>query len=61
MSIAFVNANIANEDSIYWLKRYGKKEAPLYVLFTKRHKKGLVLPDDLRDVNFRKAVKNFDD
>ncbi len=61
MSIAFVNANIANEDSIYWLKRYDKKEAPLYVLFTKRHKNGLVLPDDLRDVNFRKAVKNFDD
>lgn len=59
MSIIFVNANIDNKISRYWLDRYNKNNAPLYILFTKRHNNGLVLPINLNDINFNKAVMDF--
>lgn len=42
-----------------WLKTYAKTLPPLNVLFTKRHPEGLVLPNNLRDVNWERAIKNF--
>ena len=59
MSIIFVNANVDNKISQYWLDRYNKNNAPLYILFTKRHNNGLVLPSNLNDINFNKAVMDF--
>ena len=42
-----------------WLKTYNKKSPPLNILFTKRHPKGFVLPDNLDGINWDEAVRDF--
>lgn len=42
-----------------WLKTYGKKSPPLNILFTKRHPKGFVLPDDLDGIKWDEAIRDF--
>lgn len=39
-----------------YLKTYAKKSPPLHILYTKRHEKGLVLPDNLRRFDWETAV-----
>ena len=48
-----------NQQAKEWLKTYAKKSPPLHVLFTLRHPKGLVLPDNLAGINWEEAVKDF--
>ena len=43
-----------------WFKLYGKSTPPLNILFTMRHPNGLVLPDALKNVDWAKAVRNFE-
>lgn len=50
------NNSVAEE----WFKLYNKSTPPLNILFSKRHPNGLVLPSALRDVNWAKAVRNFE-
>lgn len=59
LTIAYIDASFDNEDARYWLDKYYKNVAPLFVIFSKRHKSGLVLPDNLESIEFRRAIKNF--
>ncbi len=59
LKIIYVDAFKDEKNANYWLEKFDKKTLPLYVLYTKRHKNGLVLPNDIGSVNFYKAVKNF--
>ena len=42
-----------------WFAAYGKFYAPLTVLFTDRHKNGMVLPERLDRVDFDKALAGW--
>ena len=42
-----------------WFATYGKFYAPLTVLFTDRHKNGMVLPERLDRVDFDKALAGW--
>ncbi len=42
-----------------WFATYGRFYAPLAVLFTIRHRYGLVLPENLNDVDFVKAMAGW--
>lgn len=44
-----------------WFKTYGFKYAPLNILFTSRHPQGLVLPNNLRLLDWRAALAEFGD
>ena len=46
-------------NAVPWFAAYGRFYAPLSVLFTARHKYGLVLPENLNDVDFAKAVAGW--
>ena len=46
-------------NAVPWFAAYGRFYAPLSVLFTARHKYGLVLPENLNDVDFTKAVAGW--
>ncbi|MBR5154230.1 MAG: hypothetical protein IKW58_00715 [Alphaproteobacteria bacterium] len=59
LTIAYIETAIDDKDGRYWLDRFNKKVEPLFVLFSNRHKQGLVLPSDLRSISFRKAIKDF--
>ena len=59
LDILFVDAFNEIKSAKYWQDRYDKQTIPLYVLFTNRHKNGLVLPDSIGDINFFKAIKNL--
>ena len=59
LTIAYIDASFDNEDARYWLDKYHKNVAPLFIIFSKRHKSGLVLPDNLESIEFRRAIKNF--
>lgn len=43
-------------EALYWLQRYQHFYPPLSVLFTQRHPYGLVLPQNLKNVDFDKAL-----
>jgi len=49
-----------NSVAYEWFKLYNKATPPLNILFSKRHPNGLVLPSALKDVNWAKAVRNFE-
>ncbi len=56
----FVYKTQTNSDKIKeWLNAYDKVSPPLNILFTKRHPKGLVLPDNLQKTDWQKAVADF--
>ena len=42
-----------------WLNTYNKISPPLNILYTKRHPKGLVLPDNLQKTDWQKAIADF--
>lgn len=46
-------------DTIAWLNAYRQDGLPLHILFTNRHKEGLVLPQDLGHINWQNALKDF--
>ena len=47
------------QEALYWFKRYQHFYPPFSVLFTERHPYGLVLPQDLKSVDFNKAVSGW--
>ncbi len=47
------------QEALYWFQRYQYFYPPFSVLFTERHPYGLVLPQDLNDVNFDKALSGW--
>ena len=46
-------------EALYWFQRYQHFYPPFAVLFTERHPYGLVLPQDLKSVNFNKALSGW--
>ena len=48
-----------NQNTSEWLKTYNKKSPPLNILYTKRHPKGFVLPDNLDGINWDEAIRDF--
>ena len=59
LKVVYIDAYKDETNARYWLEKFNKKTLPLYILYTKRHKNGLVLPDDIGSVNFFRAVKRF--
>lgn len=53
------NTSALNATTHQWLKAYNRRNLPLNLLFTKRHKKGLALPSDLTDIDWKEALTNF--
>ena len=47
------------EEAYYWFQRYQRFYPPLSVLFTARHPYGLVLPQNLKEVDFNKALSGW--
>ena len=47
------------EEAYYWFQRYQHFYPPLSVLFTARHPYGLVLPQNLKEVDFNKALSGW--
>ena len=47
------------QEALYWFERYQHFYPPFSVLFTERHPYGLVLPQDLKSVDFNKAVSGW--
>lgn len=52
-------ASAENKNMSLWLKTYGRISPQLSVLYTSRHKKGLVLPHDIHNLDWREAVTVF--
>jgi len=48
-----------NATTQIWLKTHHKRKLPLNLLFTKRHKKGITLPSNLTDINWKEALSDF--
>lgn len=53
------SSQINHEKTEEWLKTYGKNSPPLNILFTKRHPKGFVLPDNIDGIDWDEAVSDF--
>lgn len=53
------DTRISAPDTISWLKAYRQDKLPLHILFTNRHKEGLILPQDLGHINWQNALKDF--
>ena len=60
MGVAYIDVTLSDKDGKYWFDKFHKKSVPLFILFNKRHSNGLVLPDNLKDINFNKTVQFFD-
>lgn len=61
LRVVRINAGEMNVPGVAWLwfAAYGKFYAPLTVLFTDRHKNGMVLPERLDRVDFDKALAGW--
>lgn len=59
ITVKIYNTSALNATTHQWLKAYNKRNLPLNLLFTKRHKKGLALPSDLTDINWNEALVDF--
>ncbi len=60
IAVAEIDATLSYKEGKYWFDRFNKQNVPLFVLFNKRHSNGLLLPNNLKDINFRKTVQFFD-
>lgn len=54
------NTSALNATAHQWLKAYHRRNLPLNLLFTKRHKKGLALPSNLTDIDWKEALADFE-
>ncbi len=53
------NTSALNATAHLWLKAHNKRNLPLNLLYTKRHKKGLALPSNLTDIDWKEALSDF--
>ena len=53
------DTRLSAPDTASWLRAYRQDGLPLHILFTNRHKEGLVLPQDLGHINWQNALKDF--
>ena len=44
----------------YWLNKFDKAYLPLYVIYTKRHPNGLLLPTNLINIDWNTVAKYFE-
>ena len=59
VAVISIDTTVNTDNAKYWLNNFNRTRLPLYVLFTNRHRNGLVLPQNLRDINFRESIKSF--
>lgn len=59
LKIVRVNAGKDGAAAMPWFAAYEKFYTPLTILFTNRHKQGIVLPERLDKVDFSKALAKF--
>ncbi len=60
IAVAFIDVSLSYKDGLYWFNKANEQKIPLFILFNKRHPNGLVLPSNIKDINFRKTVKFLD-
>ena len=48
-----------NRNAAQWYKKYQKTDAPLHILFTKRHPQGISLPANLKSIDWQEATAYF--
>ena len=59
LTIAYINNYIPTPEGSYWIKKYNTSISNVYILFSNRHKNGIVLPKILNGIDFDYTVKNF--
>lgn len=59
LSIVEIDVLENPQEALYWFQRYQHFYPPFSVLFTERHPYGLVLPQNLKDVDFNKALSGW--
>lgn len=59
LEIIRINANGKALTARPWLIEYNKTHAPVNILFTRRHQKGLTLPPLINKIDWRKALEEF--
>ena len=59
LTVAYIDNYIPSYEGSYWIEKYKKPYSNLYILFSNRHKQGIVLPNKLKGINFNDTVKDF--
>lgn len=59
ITVASYTPSAKNSIALAWYEKYQKSNAPLHILFTSRHPQGLILPTDLRSIDWEKATSDF--
>ena len=59
LTVAYIDNYIPSYEGSYWVEKYKKPYSNLYILFSNRHKQGIVLPNKLKGINFNDTVKDF--
>lgn len=52
--------NENDKEANYWLNKFDKAYLPLYVIYTKRHPNGLLLPTNLINIDWNTVAKYFE-
>lgn len=59
VSVIDVDWTNYNEDILNFMKKFGRQGLPFYILFSRRIPDGVVLPEIVNDMDFRKFIENL--
>lgn len=51
--------SVTNSNALQWYQKYQKDTAPLHILFTSRHPRGISLPINLRTIKWKESLAYF--